>query len=240
MDSIIICITAFVGEILGTVTGLGNATFFVPIMSLISSFGAAIGIIGIIHVLSNISRVGIFWKSIDWSVFFKFGLANIIFVGVGAYVTRFIPFKNIEIILGSLLAAISIYELFVKQVKFPTNVLFESCAGAITGFFGGLVGTSGPFRTLVLINIGLSKNVFVATSSAVDFIGDLLRLSIYVYNGFVTLSVIPMIPVLFVLILGGSLIGKKILRYIPQKFFNQLVACALLLLAIGLIGQAIQ
>ncbi|MBC7472288.1 MAG: hypothetical protein H7196_03460, partial [candidate division SR1 bacterium] len=51
---------------------------------------------------------------------------------------------------------------------------FEVVAGGLVGFFGGLVSTSSYFGSFVPINMGLSRQAYIATSAAVDFIGNIL------------------------------------------------------------------
>jgi uncharacterized protein len=237
MEIFIVTLLAFFGEILGTITGLGNATFFVPSLSLFRALSDVLGIVAFIHVFSNITRLGLFWKNTDWKVFFKFGITNVIFVGLGALLTRFIDAKIIEITLGFALFVFAFYEVLFKQIKLPTSLAFESVSGAITGFFGGLVGTSGPFRSFVLINIGLSKDTYIATSVAVDFIGDILRLFVYISNGFVKVELIKFLPFVFVASFVGALFGQKLLKLIPQKLFVKITLITLILLGFSLIAK---
>jgi uncharacterized protein len=232
--TIVSTLIAFIGEIFGTITGLGNATFFVPMLSFFTSFDHVLGIVAFIHVFSNITRMSFFWKNISKEVFIKFGISNIIFVTIGAFFTRFIDVNIIEIFLGIVLMGFSFYEVVFKKLTVSMSPKIEVLSGAVAGFFGGLVGTSGPFRSFVLINIGLSKEVYIATSVAVDFIGDVLRLLVYIYNGFVNSQVLAMLPFVFSASLIGAFIGKKLLSYIPAKLFNTLVIVFLFVLGFGL------
>jgi uncharacterized protein len=234
-STVIATFIAFIGEILGTITGLGNATFFVPILSFFTSFDHVLGIVAFLHVFSNITRISFFWKNISKEVFVRFGISNIIFVAVGAVFTKYIDTHIIEIVLGGLLIIFSLYEVIFKQIKLSTTPRFEAVSGAIAGFLGGLVGTSGPFRSFVLINIGLSKEAYIATSVAVDFLGDVLRLFIYIYNGFVTAEIFKLLPFVFIASLIGALLGKQLLHLIPSKWFTKGVIIALFLLGCALL-----
>jgi uncharacterized protein len=232
---LITTIITFLAEIIGTITGLGSATFFVPSLSFFTSFDYVLGVVAFLHVFSNITRISFFWKNISKEVFLKFGISNIIFVAIGAFFTGFVQIGIIEVILGILLMLVALIELFFKTVKIPTTKGGEGLAGAIAGFFGGLVGTSGPFRSFVLINMGLTKEGYIATSVAVDFIGDVLRLFIYIFNGFVNAQILVILPLVFAASLVGALLGKKILKFIPTKYFNKLVIGLLFVLGASLL-----
>jgi uncharacterized protein len=237
--NVISTLITIIGEILGTVTGLGNATFFVPIMSFFTNFDHVLGIVAFIHVFSNITRISFFWRNISKEVFVKFGISNILFVGIGALFTRFMNVSIIEVSLGLTLVIFSCCELLFKRSVFTVTPKLETVLGAVAGFFGGLVGTSGPFRSFLLINIGLTKEAYIATSVAVDFIGDALRLLIYILNGFVNMEVIKLLPYIFFASLFGAYIGQKLLVLISPKIFNTLVFCFLLILGISMIVKFI-
>jgi uncharacterized protein len=232
--STITTIIAFIGEVFGTITGLGNATFFVPMLSYFTSFDRVLGIVAFIHVFSNITRMSFFWKNISTEVFVKFGISNIIFVTIGAFFTKFVDINIIEIFLGAVLMAFSLYEIIFKKLVIFMPPKLEVLSGAVAGFFGGLVGTSGPFRSFVLINMGLSKEVYIATSVAVDFIGDVLRLLVYIFNGFVNNEIITILPIVFLASFIGAFVGQKVLYLIPAKIFNNLVIFFLFMLGFGL------
>ena len=230
-------IISFFGEAFGTITGLGNATFFVPALSYFTDFSKVLGIVAFLHVFSNITRMTFFWKNISREVFIKFGISNIILVSIGALFTRFISANIIEMTLGILLILFSFYELFFKHFKFPQSTGFEAVSGGVAGFLGGIAGTSGPFRSFVLINMGLSKEVYIATSVAVDFIGDVLRLFIYISNGFVNQNTLALLPGVFIASLIGAFVGKKMLETIPSKVFVKVVICTLLILGVSLVTK---
>ena len=51
--------------------------------------------------------------------------------------------------------------------------------GALSGFFGGLVGNQGGIRTAAMLGFEVDKRQFVATTTAVALIIDMARVPIY-------------------------------------------------------------
>jgi hypothetical protein len=51
--------------------------------------------------------------------------------------------------------------------------------GVLSGFFGGLSGNQGAFRSVFLLQTGLDKQAFVATGVVCPVIIDVVRLVVY-------------------------------------------------------------
>jgi uncharacterized membrane protein YfcA len=51
--------------------------------------------------------------------------------------------------------------------------------GVISGFFGGLSGHQGLFRSAFLLKSGLNKTSFIATGVGIAVLVDITRLSVY-------------------------------------------------------------
>lgn len=68
----------------------------------------------------------------------------------------------------------------------------------------------------------LEKNVFIATSAFIDFLIDFSRTFVYYFNGFIHKHDLIYVPFLLIIGFVGTLIGKKILNFIPQDRFKQI------------------
>jgi uncharacterized membrane protein YfcA len=77
----------------------------------------------------------------------------------------------------------------------------------------------------------LPKNVFVATSAAIDLGIDLSRSVVYISNDYFPIELLWMIPFLLLISFVGSYIGKKLLNHIDETLFRKFVL--LLVLSIG-------
>ena len=56
---------------------------------------------------------------------------------------------------------------------------FDPVGGVISGFFGGLSGHQGLFRSAFLLKSGLNKTSFIATGVGIAVLVDITRLSVY-------------------------------------------------------------
>ena len=54
--------------------------------------------------------------------------------------------------------------------------------GLVSGFFGGLSGHQGAFRSMFLVKAGLDKEAFVATGVVLAVVVDMARLVVYGFD----------------------------------------------------------
>lgn len=227
--------TGFISEVLGTISGFGSSTFFVPIALFFESFQLVLALTSILHCFGNLTRILIFRQHFDWSLFFSLALPSIVLTGLGAFLTTIVKVKLAKVILGLALIFISLFLLFGKRwaKKLPmwAAILFSGVSGLLTGF----VGTGGAIRGITLAAIQIEKNSFVVLSAAIDIGGDLLRAIIYLSNGFMDWSHWFYIPLLGFAAYLGARLGKMILGHVNQSQFEKMVSFFVLLSGVMLV-----
>ena len=78
----------------------------------------------------------------------------------------------------------------------------------------------------------LEKSVFIATSAFIDFLIDFTRTFVYFQNGYIHKHDIIYLPFLIVIGFVGTMIGKRILTYIPQDKFKKISLTLILIIGI--------
>lgn len=233
MSVLIFAFLALLAEILGTVGGFGSSVFFVPLAGYFFDIKTVLGITAIFHVFSNLSKLAMFHKTIDWKLTLLFGIPSVLFVILGAWLTTVVSFKYTEMILAVFLTLFSMLLLWKSDLKLPNTKPAGIISGSIAGFLAGFTGTGGAIRGLALSAYNLEKSLFVGTSAAIDMGVDLSRAIIYSENGYVNRENYMLIVVLAVVSVVGSYIGKLIIERISQERFRNLV-----LALIGIVGGA--
>jgi len=223
---------ALVAEILGTVGGFGSSLFFIPIASYFLDFHSVLGVTAMFHVLSNLTKIGFFHKGFDKKLIVTLGIPAVVFVIIGAYLSRFIATKWLEMSLAVFLILLSSCFLFFKNfVIKPTT--FNSVSGGITsGFIAGILGTGGAIRGMTLAAFNLKMEVFIATSAIIDLAIDSSRTVVYGLNGYIHKDDLYLIPILLVVSIIGTFIGKKILEKVSEEQFKKTVLILILITGI--------
>lgn len=223
---------AFISEIIGTVSGFGSSILFVPIAALFFDFKSVLGLTAVFHVFSNLSKIALFRKGIDRKIALKLGIPAILFVTLGAYITTFLPTKQIELVMSILLLILSVYLIiyYNKPVKQTDTNLYVG--GITSGLMAGIAGTGGAIRGITLGAFQLPKDVFIATSALIDLGVDASRAIVYINNGYFRKEYIVLIPFLIIISLLGSYIGKLILKNTSEIIFRYIVLAVIVVTAI--------
>jgi uncharacterized membrane protein YfcA len=219
-------------EILGTVGGFGSSVFFVPIASYFLDFQSVLGVTALFHVSSNISKIAIFKKGFDKKLVINIGIPATFFVIIGALLSKYLNSALSEKILSAFLILLSVVMLTFKDFKVRTTTFNSVAGGAVSGFFAGLVGTGGAIRGIVLSSFGIEKEIFIATSAVIDLAIDSSRAVVYGYNGYIHQHDMYLIPLLFVISIAGTYLGKLLLERVSQNTFKTLVLVLVLFTAL--------
>ncbi|MDX1470774.1 MAG: sulfite exporter TauE/SafE family protein, partial [Flavobacteriaceae bacterium] len=228
---------ALIAEIIGTIGGFGSSVFFVPLGNFYFDFYSVLGLTALFHLSSNLSKIVLFKKGLNKRLLIQIGIPSVVFVIVGGFLSKLMSTTFLEIFLGVFLVGFSLLFLINRTLVISPNVKNAIIGGSFSGFSAGLLGTGGAIRGLTMAAFNLEKSVFIATSAFIDFLIDFSRTFVYYQNGYIHQHDLKYVPFLFLIGLVGSLIGKKILKYIPQSKFRRLSLFFILLIGIVTIGQ---
>jgi uncharacterized membrane protein YfcA len=174
-------------------------------------------------VFSNLSKIFLFQKGIDKNIAIKLGIPAVLFVILGAYLTSVIPLEEIELSMNLIILALTILLVSGAGKKIKQSNFNLYMGGILSGFLAGLIGTGGAIRGITLAAFGLEKDVFIATSALIDLGVDSSRAVVYILQGYFTKEHIILLPFLILIAIVGSYLGKKILAYLPEKYFHYVV-----------------
>lgn len=228
----IFVILSLLAEILGTIGGFGSSVFFVPIANFFFDFQSVLGITALFHLSSNVTKIAFFKKGIDKRLILFLGIPAVVFVLVGAYFSKSFDPVVLTYILGFFLIALSLlFLIFRKLIVFP-NSRNAIVGGSLSGLSAGLLGTGGAIRGITMAAFKLDKNKFIATSAVIDLGVDFSRTIVYFFNGYIHSHDLFLIPILIVVSIIGTWIGKKILNKISQDQFRNFVLVLILLIGV--------
>ncbi|HEX4887407.1 MAG TPA: sulfite exporter TauE/SafE family protein [Luteibaculaceae bacterium] len=230
MDHLIwFIILALLAEILGTVGGFGSSLFFVPIASYFFDFHSVLGITAVFHVSSNLAKIAFFRKGFNKKLVFSIGLPAVLFVIVGSFFSSKVDSEVLKIALGGFLILVSVVLLVFKNVRIKPSPINAAMGGALSGLIAGMLGTGGAIRGITLAAYGLTMNAFIATSAVIDLAIDASRSAVYYFNGYVHQHDLYLIPILLMVSVSGTYVGKKILSRISEQQFKSMVLWLILL-----------
>lgn len=230
---------ALIAEILGTIGGFGSSLFFIPIASYFLDFHSVLGITAIFHVSSNITKIAFFREGFDKKVILQLGIPAVLFVILGAYLSKFIATENLETGLATFLIITPLTFLIFRNLTINPTLTNSIGGGVLSGLLAGMLGTGGAIRGIVLTAFKMRTEVFIATSAIIDLGIDASRSVVYTLNGYVHTHDLYLIPILLVVSVLGTWIGKKILERFSEDQFRSTVLVLILVTGLVTLGKVI-
>lgn len=257
MEYLIIGFTALLASALTLFSGFGLGTILLPAFILFFPVDTAIAMTAIVHLLNNIFKFYLIGRFVSKEVVLKFGLVAFLAAFLGAWLllqfsdmtalyTYTISGKNfavypVNLLIGLLIILFAVLDFLPAFTKMALPPKWLPLGGFLSGFFGGLSGHQGAFRTAFLLKCGLSKESFIATGITIAMIIDVSRLFMYSskFNLELSTSNASILITAIVAAFAGAFIGTRLMKKITMKSVHLLVGVLLSLIGIGLISGLI-
>lgn len=253
----IITVTSFLASLLTLFSGFGLGTILMPVVAIFFPVTVAVAMTAFVHLLNNLFKLAVLWRYVNRRVVLRFGLPAIVATVPGAWLLNKLSdlpaihtytlagmdatVTPVKLTVGILLVVFATAEWLpiLKKIDLSPRVL--PLGGILSGFFGGLSGHQGAFRSAFLIRAGLGKDQFVASNAAIAALVDITRLAVYGLN--ITLIMeqvnVGLLAAATIAAFAGVLAGTVGLKKITIGFIQKLVAATLyvlgILLAAGMI-----
>lgn len=195
MSALLIPIATFLGSVLTFFSGFGLGTILLPVFLFFLPAELAIAATALVHFANSIVKFFFVRQGIHWPIALKFGIPAVIFAFLGGellkeignsgifysiqYTHRVAEVSYLKAILGFLLlffAWMDYFDRFSIQKSSDRILVF---GGVLSGFFGGLSGHQGAFRSLFLSKVTIDKIQFVGTSNVISLAIDFTRIVTY-------------------------------------------------------------
>ncbi len=251
-----ICLTAFLVSGLTLFSGFGLGTVLMPAFALFFPLPVAIAATAVVHLANNLFKLALLGRDADWGVVWRFtlpaALAAIAGAGLLALISGLPPLASytlggrgfeislVKAVIGALIVGFALLEFSPRfaRLSFPPRYLFAG--GLLSGFFGGLSGNQGAFRSAFLIKAGLSKEAFVGTNAVSVVIVDTVRLFAYGVS-FHTASwaalpegLGPLVGAATLAAFAGAFLGARLLKKVTLKFVQIIVTGMMIVVGAGL------
>ena len=252
MELIIVCVAALLASALTLFSGFGVGTLLMPVIALFFPLEVAIAMTAIVHLTNNLFKIGLLGRKAELSVLLKFGIPAVIaaFVGAGLlnWLGKMEPLYQytvfgrefqifaLKLVIGFLIVSFVALELSPSFSKVALPRKWLSLGGVISGFFGGLSGHQGAFRSMFLMKIGLDKEAFVATGVVIAVMVDLSRMVVYGARLSSQSSMVewPLVIAASVSAFAGAYFGARLLKKVTIRSVQLIVSVLLIVVGVGL------
>ncbi len=252
MQTIVIAMAALVASGLTLFSGFGLGTLLMPVVAIFFPLDVAIGITAVVHFANNIFKLGLLGLRADRFVVIKFGVPAMCASFLGAFLlgwlTSLQPIVTysvmgiagkvmpVKLIIGMVIMGFVVFDLFPGFAAIAFDKRFLAVGGCISGFFGGLSGHQGAFRSMFLIKAGLGKEQFIATGVVLAVMVDVSRMLVY---GWEAIAVQRRVDWRLVLVATssafvGAFVGSRLIKKMTIRSLQVIVSGLLVVVAFGL------
>lgn len=143
-------------------------------------------------------------------------------LAAGAYVLRFNDAVLRPLVGGIIFVMLCIYLLRKRSVNpIPTEgAFYTGFYGCFAGFATTIANAAGPVMNIYLLTKKLSREEFVATGAWFFFVVNLTKVPIYLSHNMISRSSLIFDLMLLPATIGGALVGRKVLAWMPEKVFE--------------------
>ena len=229
---------AILGGAIASVAGFGIGSILTPALASVLGVKLAVAAVSIPHAIGTSVRLWRFRREVDWSVVRSFGLTSAAGGVAGAVLNASAATRALEVVFGSLLVLAGASQVTGYAKRWRLRGWLAWFGGALSGFFGGLVGNQGGIRTAAMLGFQVNARQFVATTTAVALVIDMVRVPVYLATEWSELMRLrPLLALSTAGVIIGTLSGERLLAVVPEERFRTVVGLLLVLLGVSfLIG----
>lgn len=216
-----------------SIVGFGIGSILTPLIAWRFGTDMAVAAIALPHLAGGLLRGYRLRADIDRGLLLRFGILSAIGGLAGALVFATLAPDVLGRILGALLLLTAAAGLTQWSRRWAPRGAIVWSLGAVSGFFGGVVGNQGGLRAAALSRFQLSPTAFVATSTVIGVLIDAVRTPVYLVRlGSQLAELRTLIIVMIIGVLAGTLVGERLLLGLSQDRFRVLVSVAVAMLGI--------
>lgn len=229
-----LAVAALAGASLSAVAGLGGGTLLIGTMFTVGLAPAlAIPLHAAVQLASNGSRAVAYWPHVHWPSVAWFSLASLPLPFVTAH---WVAQANPDLI-RLLLAAAIIYSIspFKPRLKAPWSMRGKMLGGGVlNGFFGPVVGASGPLIAPFFLDARWSKETTVGTLAACQCVGHAIKVVAFGTVGLNVFDHWDLALPLMLAVAAGTWLGRQLMSRISREQFVRVFHLVLVLLVLRL------
>ena len=229
-------VLSFITSMLTAAVGIGGGLLMLTVMVSFLPPIIVLPVHGVIQLGSNGGRLAVMRQHVDWRIWGFFAIGSILGVILAGQV-----FINLSLeVLRALLGLFVLYAVWTPKLK-PSNIALKgyTLVGIGTTFITMFVGATGPLVSSFLSPQKLGRERVVATLAACMTIQHGLKGIAFGVLGFYFQPWIPVIVIMIATGFLGTLLGRRILKKLPERLFSRLFRIVLTVLAGRLLYLAI-
>jgi uncharacterized protein len=210
----------------------------VPIMALVMSPVMAAGLLLPVYVVSDMFGLYAYRREFDRRVLAIILPGALFGVGIGWATASLVTEAAVTLLVGIIGLAFGLNLVLRRKIEVKPSqpqVAPGLFWGTVTGFTSFVSHAGGPPYQVYVLPLGLTKAVFAGTSTIAFTVINAVKLVPYYALGQLTLGSLEVAAILSVPAVLAVFAGVRLVKWLPEKLFFQIVSWALLVISLKLI-----
>lgn len=230
-----VALAAFATSAFSAIVGMGGGVTLLGVMAIVLPAGLVVPIHGIVQLCSNLTRTIVFIPHVRWRFFFAYVPGLVLGITLATLAWQGIKLTWFKPLIGIFLLVFLLSRGRLGSLRAPPLWLYAPL-GAGAGFLSLFVGATGPFIAPFFLREDFRKEEVIATKAMCQSLTHLLKIPAFIALGFDYLEHSLILAVLVLMVVIGTLAGKRVLTHLSESSFERLFLVVLSLLALNLIA----
>ncbi len=235
---VILIVVGLAAGLLSGSVGFGGGMILLPVITYFYGVEVAVPVSTIAQMLSNLSRVVMGWKEIDWRAVGMFLLLAVPFTALGAFGFAKVPKGPMTIVLCSFLIVFAVMKLMGKM-RLPHRPSTMVVGGGVTGLVNGLLGISGPLSSAVFLTLELAPVSYIASEATTAAVMHIVKAIVYGKLNLMSDSIFLSGCGIGCAMMLGNFIAMRFIRNVNKKLYQKVVAGIMIAVSLWLIVSQI-
>lgn len=235
---VILIVVGLAAGLLSGSVGFGGGMILLPVITYFYGVEVAVPVSTIAQMLSNLSRVVMGWKEIDWRAVGMFLLLAVPFTALGAFGFAKVPKGPMTIVLCSFLIVFAVMKLMGKM-RLPHRPSTMVVGGGVTGLVNGLLGISGPLSGAVFLTLELAPVSYIASEATTAAVMHIVKAIVYGKLNLMSDSIFLSGCGIGCAMILGNFIAMRFIRNVNKKLYQKVVAGIMIAVSLWLIVSQI-
>ena len=231
----VLTVAALLTAGLSAVLGMAGGIVLLAVMLFFFEPLVAIPLHAVVQLASNGSRSLMQWRNVERSIVLPYALLLLPGAYAGVQLAQALPTNVMRIGIGVFILVATWRKVWLGRAvigeRFPRFLV----VGGAAGFFGPLVGATGPLIAPFFLDQGLSRQQIVGTKAACQVLGHVSKVALFGFVGFAFHEQLDVLVAMTLAVVLGTWMGTQVLEKVSEPLFLTLYRAALTLAALRLI-----